>query len=54
MGRAWYEDGKKNTKTNTFTDFVAMTRHLAARPDVDARRIAPMAAGGAVCSRAQC
>ena len=48
LGRAWYEDGKKNTKTNTFTDFVAVTRHLAARPDVDARRIALMggSAGG--------
>ncbi|WP_145000823.1 S9 family peptidase [Kocuria rhizophila] len=48
LGRAWYENGKKNTKTNTFTDFVAVTRHLAARPDVDARRIALMggSAGG--------
>lgn len=48
LGRAWYENGKKNTKTNTFTDFVAVTRHLAARPDVDAGRIALMggSAGG--------
>ncbi|MCT2172611.1 S9 family peptidase, partial [Kocuria rhizophila] len=48
LGRAWYENGKKNTKTNTFTDFVAVTQHLAARPDVDARRIALMggSAGG--------
>ncbi|MGX0887394.1 oligopeptidase B [Kocuria rhizophila] len=48
LGRAWYENGKKNTKSNTFTDFVAVTRHLAARPDVDARRIALMggSAGG--------
>ena len=48
LGRAWYENGKKGTKTNTFTDYVAVTRHLAARPDVDARRIAVMggSAGG--------
>ncbi|WP_112235357.1 prolyl oligopeptidase family serine peptidase [Kocuria sp. BT304] len=48
LGRAWYENGKKNTKSNTFTDFVAVTRHLAARPDVDAQRIALMggSAGG--------
>ncbi|RLZ04435.1 S9 family peptidase [Kocuria tytonicola] len=48
LGRAWYENGKKGSKTNTFTDYVAVTRHLAARPDVDAGRIAVMggSAGG--------
>ncbi|MDO4920012.1 S9 family peptidase [Kocuria sp.] len=48
LGRAWYENGKKQTKANTFTDFVAVTRHLAARPDVAANRIAVMggSAGG--------
>ncbi|MBD8659912.1 S9 family peptidase [Frigoribacterium sp. CFBP 8754] len=30
MGRAWYEQGKTLTKTNTFTDFVDVARHLVA------------------------
>ena len=30
MGRAWYEDGKLLHKKNTFTDFIACARHLAA------------------------
>jgi len=30
LGRAWYEDGKKLAKTNTFTDFVACAEHLIA------------------------
>lgn len=48
LGRAWYEGGKKLHKTNTFTDYVAVTDHLAARPDVDGRRIVAMggSAGG--------
>ena len=48
LGRGWYENGKKDTKTNTFTDYVAVTRHIATRPDVDAQRIAVMggSAGG--------
>lgn len=28
LGRHWYEDGKLQRKTNTFTDFVACARHL--------------------------
>jgi len=28
LGRAWYENGKTTTKTNTFTDFIASARHL--------------------------
>ncbi|MFC7647122.1 S9 family peptidase [Streptosporangium lutulentum] len=28
MGRRWYEDGKFQKKKNTFTDFVAVARHL--------------------------
>ncbi|MBN9046208.1 MAG: S9 family peptidase [Rhizobiales bacterium] len=27
-GFAWYEDGKRDRKTNTFTDFIAVARHL--------------------------
>jgi oligopeptidase B len=27
-GYAWYEDGKRAKKTNTFTDFIAVARHL--------------------------
>ena len=30
MGRRWYDDGKMLNKINTFTDFVAAARHLAA------------------------
>ncbi len=30
MGRRWYDDGKMLRKVNTFTDFVACARHLAA------------------------
>lgn len=30
MGRRWYEDGKTIHKRNTFTDFVAATRHVKA------------------------
>ncbi len=30
MGRQWYEDGKLQAKRNTFTDFVAVARHLVA------------------------
>ncbi|GGG43841.1 oligopeptidase B [Kocuria dechangensis] len=48
LGRAWYEHGKKLRKANTFTDYVAVTEHLAARPDVDEHRILVMggSAGG--------
>ncbi|WP_251149720.1 S9 family peptidase [Cellulosimicrobium sp. Marseille-Q4280] len=28
LGRTWYDDGKMLAKTNTFTDFVAVARHL--------------------------
>lgn len=28
MGRLWYEHGKKLAKRNTFTDFIAVARHL--------------------------
>jgi oligopeptidase B len=30
LGRDWYENGKTLTKRNTFTDFVAVARHLVA------------------------
>lgn len=30
-GYAWYEDGKREKKTNTFTDFIAAARHLVAQ-----------------------
>ncbi|OAX67741.1 hypothetical protein A5N15_01155 [Rothia kristinae] len=44
LGRAWYTDGKKLAKRNTFTDFIAVTDHLAAQPWADAARI--VAEGG--------
>jgi oligopeptidase B len=30
MGRAWYDDGRKLHKKNSFTDFIDVTRHLVA------------------------
>ncbi|MET4621986.1 oligopeptidase B [Arthrobacter sp. 2762] len=48
LGRHWYEDGKKLTKKNTFTDFIAATDWLAGSGWVDPSRIAAMggSAGG--------
>lgn len=43
-GYAWYEDGKREKKTNTFTDFIACARHLAAEGFTSADRI--IAQGG--------
>ena len=44
LGRAWYEEGKTLTKTNTFTDFVAVARHLTATGVTSADRL--VAEGG--------
>ena len=44
-GFSWYEDGKRDKKTNTFLDFIAVARHLVsaklylARPHRRARRL---------------
>lgn len=48
MGRAWYENGKKLAKMNSFTDFIAATEHTARSGWVDPARIAAMggSAGG--------
>jgi oligopeptidase B len=48
LGRHWYENGKKLTKKNTFTDFVDATDWLAASGWVDPSRIAALggSAGG--------
>jgi oligopeptidase B len=48
LGRQWYEDGKKLTKKNTFTDFIAATDWLAGSGWVDRSRVAAMggSAGG--------
>ena len=48
MGRAWYDDGKKLNKKNTFTDFVDATDWVAASGWADPERIAAMggSAGG--------
>ncbi|MFC8038842.1 S9 family peptidase [Paenarthrobacter sp. NPDC057355] len=48
LGRHWYEDGKKLTKKNTFTDFIAATDWLAGSGWVSPDRIAAMggSAGG--------
>ncbi|WP_258803227.1 S9 family peptidase [Pseudarthrobacter sp. NS4] len=48
LGRHWYENGKKLTKKNTFTDFVDATDWLADSGWVDPARIAALggSAGG--------
>ena len=40
MGRQWYDDGKLLRKKNTFTDFAACARHLAATGWTSADRLA--------------
>ncbi|HUD38560.1 MAG TPA: S9 family peptidase [Streptosporangiaceae bacterium] len=39
LGRRWYEDGKLLHKKNTFTDFIACARHLAATGWTSADRL---------------
>ncbi|WP_237233076.1 S9 family peptidase [Rothia nasisuis] len=48
MGRAWYTEGKKLAKKNTFTDFIDATDFLASQTWVNATRIGIMggSAGG--------
>ncbi|MDY6055213.1 S9 family peptidase [Micrococcus sp.] len=48
LGRRWYEDGKKQAKRHSFTDFVDATAFLADSGWVDPARIAAMggSAGG--------
>ena len=38
-GRAWFEDGRKKKKVNTFTDFIAVAQGLVARGDAREGRI---------------
>jgi oligopeptidase B len=40
MGRAWYEQGRLEHKTNTFTDFIACAEHLGAKKYIAPRRLA--------------
>ena len=44
LGRPWYEDGKKLTKMNTFTDFIDVTKDLTAQGYGDKNKV--FAAGG--------
>ncbi|PKG85191.1 oligopeptidase B [Colwellia sp. 75C3] len=44
LGRPWYEDGKKLTKMNTFTDFIDVTKDLTAQGYGDKDEV--FAAGG--------
>ncbi|WP_261624035.1 S9 family peptidase [Nesterenkonia marinintestina] len=48
LGRWWYEDGKKLTKVNSFTDFIAATDHLVETGWADPDRISALggSAGG--------
>lgn len=48
LGRRWYEDGKKFNKVNSFTDFVAATRHVVTSGWADPARVGAMggSAGG--------
>ena len=50
MGRAWYDDGRKLHKKNSFTDFIDVTRHLVApRLRAPRTRCSPWAAAPAGC-----
>src|SRR5207342_1368874 len=40
MGRTWYEQGRLEHKTNTFTDFIACAEHLVARKYTSPARLA--------------
>jgi len=40
LGRGWYEDGKLERKTNTFTDFIACAEHLVAEQITAPERLA--------------
>jgi oligopeptidase B len=48
MGRAWYDDGRKLRKMNSFTDFIDVTRHLVAKGYADKNNVFAMggSAGG--------
>jgi oligopeptidase B len=48
LGRYWYEDGKKFTKKNTFTDFIACAEHLIAQKYTSPEKLAAFggSAGG--------
>ncbi len=48
MGRTWYDQGRMLNKTNTFHDFIDVTRHLVDEGLVDAERVFAMggSAGG--------
>jgi oligopeptidase B len=48
MGRAWYDDGRKLHKKNTFNDFLDVTRALVQRGYADAHKVFAMggSAGG--------
>jgi oligopeptidase B len=48
VGRFWYENGKKLTKRNTFTDFIACAEHLIARGYTSPAKLTAMggSAGG--------
>jgi len=48
LGRAWYDDGRKLRKKNSFNDFIDVTRHLVARRYADRHKVFAMggSAGG--------
>jgi oligopeptidase B len=48
MGRAWYDEGRKLHKMNSFADFIDVTRHLVAERYADRERVFAMggSAGG--------
>ncbi len=48
LGRAWYEQGRMEHKTNTFTDFIACAEELIAKGYADPQRLFSMggSAGG--------
>ncbi len=48
MGRRWYDEGRLLKKTNTFTDFIDVTRYLVQERYTDPKRVSAMggSAGG--------
>lgn len=49
MGRLWYENGKLLDKKNTFTDFIAVARHLVDTGLTSQQQLVALGVARAVC-----